>query len=135
MKVKYQDTLLYKIQKRIDRKRSQIILSSDISDFADKAQISRALPQLVKQGKLVKLGYRVFAKPLFYSDRLNKPIIDFLQASQETLNKLKVKWELGKAAQNYNAGRSTQIPVKVSVKLKSRFSRDISYGTMKLRYE
>lgn len=136
MKVKHQDTLVSKIEDRIKDYEGQVILFRDISELSDKTQVSRALRQLVGQGKLIKLGYGVFTKAR-YSERLKKPVVEnnlktiFLEA----LTRLNIKWELGKFDQDYNAGRSTQVPAFTSVKLKSRLRRDISYGNLRLRYE
>ena len=57
MKVKYQSSLLYKIEHRILTCESKIVLFRDVSDLADKTQVSRALRQLVEQGKIIKLSY------------------------------------------------------------------------------
>lgn len=136
MKVKYQESLLYKIEQRIVASSGQIILYRDMTDLADKTQISRALRQLVKKGKLIKIGYGVFAKT-YYSARLNKCLLNgnpkniFIEA----LSRLNVTWEFGKTDQDYHAGRFTQIPVFTSIKLKSRMRRELSCGDLKLRYE
>ena len=135
MKVKYKDSLIYKIEQKIAAIEGNVILFRDVADLADKTQISRALRQLTKKERLVKIGYGIFAKPLFYSERLKSPIIDFDNAVLEALSKLNIKWELGKLFQDYNSGRSTQIPVRISVKLAGRCSRNLSYDGMKLRYE
>jgi len=135
MNKKFQDTLQYKMERRIKNLNGQAVLFKDVSYLSGKTQVSRVLHKLVKEEKLIKIGYGIFVKPLFYSERLKKPVIDFVSASKEALNKLDVKWELGKFAQDYNAGRSTQVPVKTSIKLNSRFARHLSYGNMKLYYE
>ncbi len=136
MKVKYQESLLYKIEQRVAELPSQVVLFRDLGDLADKTQISRALRQLAKKSNLVKIGYGIFAKA-YYSERLKKTVLNGNPKSifTEALSRLNVQWELGKAEQDYNAGRSTQIPVFTSVKLKSRLRRDISYGDLKLHYE
>lgn len=43
----------------------------------------------------------------------------------EALNKLGVKWELGSAIRDYNAGKTTQVPAVFSVRLKSRYRGSI----------
>lgn len=136
MKVKYQDSLLFKIEQRIASLEGEVVLFNDVADLADKTQISRALRRLVKQNKLIKLGYGVFAKA-YYSERLNKPMINanFSTIMREALTKLNIEWELGKAEQDYNEGRSTQVPAFASVKLKSRLRRNLAWENKKLRYE
>jgi hypothetical protein len=87
-------------------------------------------------GELTKIGYGIYAKS-YISENINKPIIKvgFDQACKEALTKLKVKWEPGSAEKAYNAGLSTQVPVRIAVCLKSRFRRYLSYGNRKLIIE
>jgi len=51
------------------------------------------------------------------------------------LNRLSVEWDLTAAQKNYNEGKTTQIPVHPSVRLKSRCRREFSFGNLSLRYE
>lgn len=136
MKVAHQESLLYKIEKYVGKTRNYVILSRDFEKLADKRQVSRALRLLVQEGKLIKIGYGVFTKA-HYSERLKKPVVEsnLKTVFLEALTRLNVRWELGKAEQDYNAGRSTQVPAFTSVKLKSRLRRDIAYGNLRLRYE
>lgn len=60
---------------------------------------------------------------------------DFGQACTEALTKLGVDWEPGSAEQAYNAGLSTQVPVRTIVRLKSRFRGYLNYGNRKLTVE
>ncbi|HAT2010860.1 TPA: hypothetical protein JBB06_14770 [Legionella pneumophila subsp. pneumophila] len=83
--------------------------------------------------KLVKIGAGVYAKA-YLSEMLNVPIIQggFEQACKEALTKKGIEWELSTAAQEYNAGRTTQVPVRTSVRLKSRYRGTLSFGKRKL---
>ncbi len=137
MKVIHQESLLYKLESRIMQTKGKVFLFRDAANLTkNKSQVSRALGELVKKGKLIKISCGVFAKAQ-YSERLKKPMLDgnpktiFLEA----LTRLNVKWEPGKFTQDYNAGRSTQVPVNDAVKLKTRTRRNIAWGNMKLRYE
>ncbi|MBI2786750.1 MAG: hypothetical protein HYX60_10820 [Legionella longbeachae] len=51
---------------------------------------------------------------------------------REVLNRLGVAYEPGSAEQDYNAGKTTQVPAGNIVKLKSRCRRRISYGNSEL---
>ncbi len=136
MKVKYQDSLCYKIEQRITASRGQVVLCRDLLDLADKTQVSRALKKLAIAGKLIKIGYGVFAKAT-YSQRLNKAILNGNPKDifTEALSRLNIDWELGKLDQDYNLGRSTQIPVFTTIKLKNRLRREIGVDNLRLRYE
>jgi hypothetical protein len=99
-------------------------------------QISRCFKDLVEMGKLVKIGYGIYAKA-YISENLNKPVIQggFGQACKEALTKKGVKWESGSAEKAYNSGASTQIPVRTIIQLKSRYRGHLSYGNRKLIVE
>ena len=86
--------------------------------------------------EIVKIGSGVYAKA-FISEYIDRPVINggFDQACKEALTKLGVAWELGSAAQEYNAGLTTQVPVRSIVQLKSRFRGKLYYGGRKLIME
>jgi hypothetical protein len=120
----YQNSLKFKVLDRIQRISGSTVLREDIQDMGSPRQISRCFKDLVEMGKLVKIGYGIYAKA-YISENLNKPVIQggFGQACKEALTKLGVKWEPGSAEQAYNAGLSTQVPVRTIIQLKSRFRK------------
>lgn len=136
MKVSYPASLKYKMQERLNRLDSQVILRSDFEDLGSIRQISRGLKALQKEGQLVKIGFGIYAKA-YRSQYIDIPVIQggFSTVSREALNRLGVKWEPGTAEQDYNAGRSTQVPLRPVIKLKSRFRRKIAYGQLALVVE
>jgi hypothetical protein len=132
----YKKSLKFKILGRIKQIANSVILRKDIQNMGSPRQISRCLKDLVEMGELVKIGSGIYAKA-YLSKTLNKPVIQngFGQACKEALTKLGVKWEPGSAEQAYNAGLSTQIPVRTIVQLKSRYRGHLSYGNRKLIVE
>lgn len=130
----YKKSLKFIVLGRIKQKISgNIVTREDIEDMGSPRQISRCFKDLVEMGELVKIGYGVYAKA-YISESLNKPVIQggFGQACKEALTKKGVKWEPGSAEQAYNAGLSTQVPVRTIVQLKSRYRGHLSYGNRKL---
>lgn len=130
----YKKSLKFKVLYRIKQQIvGNIVLRKDIEDMGGPRQISRCFKDLVEMGELVKIGYGIYAKA-YISETLNKPVIQsgFGQACKEALTKKGVKWEPGSAEQAYNAGLSTQIPVRTIVQLKSRYRGHLSYGSRKL---
>lgn len=121
---------------RINQISGNIILRDDIQSMGSSRQLSRCFKDLIEMGALIKIGYGIYAKA-YISEYLKKPIIkvDFGQVCKEALTKLGVKWERGTAEQEYNAGLSTQIPVRTIVQLKSRFRGHLTYGDRKLIME
>ena len=132
----YKNSLKFKILKFIQQMPGKIVLREDIANIASPRQISRCFRDLVAMGKLVKIGYGIYAKA-YLSENLSKPLIQggFSEACKEALTKLGVKWQTGSAEQAYNAGLSTQVPARTIVQLKSRFRARLAYGNRKLIVE
>jgi hypothetical protein len=135
-KTHYQNSLKFKMLATIQMTSGSIVLREDIKDMGSSRQISRCFKDLVEMGKLVKIGYGIYAKA-YISENLNKPVIQggFGQACKEALTKKGVKWESGSAEKAYNSGASTQIPVRTIIQLKSRYRGHLSYGNRKLIVE
>lgn len=132
----YKKSLKFIVLQRIQKISGNIVLRKDIEDMGSARQISRCFKDLVTMGKLIKIGSGIYAKT-YLSENLRKPIIQggFDQACKEALTKLGVKWQPSSAEQAYNAGLSTQVPVRTIVQLKSRFRGRLAYGNRKLIVE
>jgi hypothetical protein len=132
-------TLKQKIEHRIARRRSEdVFLPREFKDLSGEDQVLRALRRLVAEGRLIRLGYGVYARAA-PSRLTGRPMIDsangFVSASRQALEKLHVRWEPTDSERAYNDGRSTQIPVNPAVKVKGRFQRRLSDGRTELRLE
>ena len=83
---------------------------------------------MVEMGLLTKLGYGVYGKMMMtrYSD---KPILanGLLVMVRETMTKLNVFWLLSNAELDYNAGKTTQVPLNPPSRIKSRFRRKLTH--------
>lgn len=136
MKKRYNNSSREKILEYIQRLPANVILRSDLKQLDTPRQISRILKDLIEDGFLVKLGYGIYAKAET-SEYTNRPLIKvgFTNSSIEALNRLKIKWELGKAIKDYNMGKTTQVPAKLIIRLKSRYRGSIGNGCRKLIFE
>lgn len=132
----YKSSLKFQVLDRIQQIAGNVVLREDIEDMGSSRQISRCVNDLVDMGELVKIGYGVYAKA-YVSEYINRPVIKggFDQVCKEALTKLGVAWMPGSAEQAYNAGRSTQVPVRTVVQLKSRYRGHLNYGNRKLIVE
>jgi len=134
MKVEYKKSITFKMLRRIRRLSGEVVLRSDVASLAEPRQISRALDRLVQDGYLTKLGYGVYAKlarsEMTQTTYLKEGVLPTMRAA---LSKLNVRWESSREEQDYQAGRSTQIPVDPVTKLKTRFRRKLRYRDMELR--
>jgi Family of unknown function (DUF6088) len=136
MKVKYQNSIEYKALRRLSATRGSVILRKDFYDLGSYRQISRILTTLVAEKKLVKIGTGVYAKA-FISKFTDIPLIKNGTDStfREALKRLGVAYEPSSAEKNYNAGKTTQIPIGNVVRLKSRCRRRIGYKNNELIFE
>ncbi len=132
----YKSSLKFKLLDRIQQIAGNVVLRENIEDMGSSRQISRCINDLVDMGELVKIGYGVYAKA-YISEYINRPVIKggFDQVCKEALTKLGVAWMPGSAEQAYNAGLSTQVPVRTVVQLKSRYRGHLNYGNRTLIVE
>jgi len=120
-------TLREKIEARIERKKDDsVFLTREFAGLGGEDQVLRALRGLMRDGKLVRLGYGVYGRAIV--SRLSGEALlyspgGFRGASREALTKLGVKWEPTESERAYNEGRSTQIPFNPVLRVKGRFSR------------
>jgi hypothetical protein len=132
------DSLRQKIARRIERSPDAVFLPREFAKFGGEDQVLRALRELVREGRLVRLGYGVYGRavrsrlsgePTFYSENA------FLGAARQALTKLGVPWEPAGAERAYSEGRTTQGPVNPVVRVKGRFSRRLRNGDLELQLE
>ena len=129
-------TLEDRIAYRIARSQGEVFMRKDFSDIADYDQVGRSLRQLVKKGKIVKIGYGLYAKagvsPL--SNRI-VPRRGLRDLATEALNKLKVEVAPSSYDQAYNEGRTSQIPTGRVIGVKGRVVRKIGYEGKYVTFE
>ena len=64
MKVLKEKTLEYRMLKRIETLPGTAVVRSEVADLGGNTQVSRALRALVQEGKLIPIGYGVYAKTI-----------------------------------------------------------------------
>jgi len=131
-----QKTLRERIEGRIRRRSGEdVFLTREFLDLGGEDQVLRALRGLVRDQRLVKLGYGVYGRAIV-SRLTGEPILysrgGFAGAARQALTKLGVVWETTEAESDYNAGRSTQVPVNPVVRIQGRFSRRLRDGQQEL---
>jgi hypothetical protein len=131
-------TLRERLEAAIAKRRADVVLPREFRALGGEDQVLRALRGLVRDGKLVRLGYGVYGRA--ETSRLSgKPILaargGFIGAARQALDKLGVAWEPTEFEKAYNEGRSTQVPVNPAVRVKGRFVRRLKYQDAELRLE
>lgn len=120
---------------KVQRSRRNVFLRNDFVRLGGYDQVGRALKSLAVDGKLIKIGYGLYAKA-----RPNRitgmPMLatagGFNEASQEALKRLGIKWQPSEAFAAYQVG-STQIPTNAGVIVSQRFNRKIGINRLQLQ--
>jgi hypothetical protein len=105
-------TLESQLLKRIDRMRRDVFLRVDFKDMGGYDQVGRVLRQLVRRGRLIKVGFGIYSRAVKspFDDSLIPP--KGLATLREALNRVGIKTLPSRAVQDYNAGRTTQVPTR-----------------------
>jgi hypothetical protein len=118
-------------------RRGEIILRSDFAHMGSQSQISRLLTDFVEEGRLVRLGYGIFAKARISSisgQAVPREPLEVL--AEEAFQRLRIEVKPGKAQRDYASGQSTQIPVQAVFDTgRRRISRELMVGNRKVSYE
>ena len=135
--MRQQPTLRDRIAARIAESGDDVFLPREFRDLGGEDQVLRALRTLVRDGKLIRLGYGVYGRAVI-SSLTGRPMLTgdgFQAVARHALDKLGVAWDLTEFQRAYNEGRSTQVPVNPAVRVKSRFSRNLRYWDRDLLVE
>lgn len=126
-----------RIARCVGRSKREVFLRSDFADFGTPSRITRAISELIKRGKLVRLGYGVYAKAIPSAITGNPiPRKTFESLVAETFGALAIPAELGSARSAYAAGRTGQVPMSVTVTTGSRrVNRKLMLGNREVKYE
>jgi len=128
-------TLETQLQKRIDRKHGDVFLRGDFADLGGYDQVGRALRQLVRRGQLMKIGFGIYSRAV-KSPFDNKPIPpNGLSTLREALKRVGIETLPSRSVQDYNAGRTTQVPTGRVVGVLRRVRRQIGYNGITLSFE
>lgn len=129
-------TLSYKICARMARKKTSVFVREDFADVGGYDQVGRILRDLTRKGKIIKIGYGLYAKARKSSVTGQVvPVSPLPTLAKEALTRLGVKIAPSTLEKEYNAGRTTQIPTGRLIAVRGRVSRKIGYGGACISYE
>jgi hypothetical protein len=125
------------VQRSIAARSGEVVLRRDLVRFGSAAQVSRALKQLVADGRLVRIGTGVYAKakpgPLSGIPMARQPLGAL---AAETFDRLGISWQLGAAQRRYNERLTTQVPWRTTFDTgRRRISRRLQIGKRVVVYE
>jgi len=129
------ENLETRVMKRIARKRGDVFLRADFKDLGGYDQVGRVLRGLVGKGCLLKVGYGIYTRAVKspFNDELVLP--KGLTTLKEPIQRLGVEVTQTRFAQDYNAGRTTQVPTGRVVAVRGRIRRKIGYNGIFLSFE
>jgi hypothetical protein len=129
------ESLETRVMKRIARKRGDVFLRADFRDLGGYDQVGRVLRGLVRDGRLLKVGYGIYTRAVKspFSDKPVPP--KGLATLIEALKRLGVEIAQTRLQQEYNAGRTTQAPTGRVVAVRGRISRKLGYNGIFLSFE
>jgi hypothetical protein len=125
-----------KISERISSKKSNVLLREDFIDLGGYDQVGRVLQSLIKKGKLIKIGYGLYAKAKVSSlTGTTVPAEPLPSLAKQALTRLGVRINPARAEVEYQEGRSTQIPTGRLIGVGTRVSRKIGFKGATINYE
>ena len=129
-------SLEYKIMARIARKKCSVFVREDFRDLSDYDQVGRALRNIAKNGRLIRVGYGVYAKAKKSTITGELvPVVPLPELAKEALARLGIQTAPSRMEIDYNAGKTTQVPTGRVIAVKGRISRKIGYGGAYVSYE
>ena len=125
-----------RIARRIARKKTNVFLRRDFEDLGGYDQVGRALKCLTAKGRLVKIGYGLYARTAISSISGRTVVAKPLPSlALEALERLDVQAMPSTFAQANSAGTSTQVPTGRVIAVRSRISRKIGYDGKYVSFE
>lgn len=136
--MKHKNIFIHKVEKIIESLPYTVILRSDLTLLGSNNQIMYALNKLIKQKKIVRVGYGIYAK-IRISIHIPELLVlqcqgGFSMMTRELLSRLNIPWIQSEAEEEYNLGLTTQIPVRSILRIKKKFSRKISFNNVVFEY-
>lgn len=128
-------TLATRILKRIGSKRGDVFLRADFCDLGGYDHVGRVLRDLVSKGQLLKVGYGIYTRAVKspFSDKLVPK--KGLATLREALERIGVETAPSQLEEDYNAGKTTQVPTGRVVAVRGRVRRKLGYDGISLSYE
>lgn len=116
------------IAQQVSRSRRNVFMRSDFDEFGSYDAVGRALRQQVQSGRLMKIGYGLYAKaepsPLTGKP---VPIVGIRTLASEAIRRLGKSVEPSRFDTAYNSGRSAQVPTGRTLTVNARIRRRIGY--------
>jgi hypothetical protein len=131
--MKLEERLLRSVRQR----NSDVILRAELANMASPSQLSEALKSLQDKGVLMRIGTGIYARTRRSSvTGATIPAGSLETLATQAFKKMGVEIKAGKAAEEYNSRRTTQLPGSfVANTGRRRITRKIEVGGRSVVYE
>jgi len=126
-----------KIAISIAKSTSDVFLRSEFDRFGTASRVTRAIQELIAEGRLIRLGYGVYAKAKPSSISGNAVTrLPLESLAESALEALGVPSTLGTAREDYSQAKTTQIPMACVIGVgTSRIQRKLALAGRAVIYE
>lgn len=127
-----------RISKYIGRSSDELVfLRADFERFGSRSRVTRAIQELISQGKIVRIGAGVYCAAEKTSDTdLPKLKIPLEEATERAMVKLGIQTQPSKPIRDFNEGKTNQVPMRVAYEATNRrVSRKFSLGQKEILVE
>ena len=125
-----------RVSYRISRAKRDVFVRDDFASLADYDQVGRSLKKMIEKGKLVKLGYGLYAKGRISSiSGRTIPVRPLPELAREALERLNVRTAPSRFERAYNLGTTEQVPTGRVIAVAGRISRKIGYDGKYVTFE
>lgn len=134
--MKHDGTLAEQMTARIGSQQALVFVRADFADLGSYDRVGRVLRAFVGQGKLVKIGYGLYAKAK--TSALTGqivPVAPLPTLAQAALSRLGIETAPSRLEKAYQAGQTTQVPTGRLIGVKGRVRRKISWGGACIYFE
>ncbi len=129
------ESLEARLEQRIAHKRGDVFLREDFSDLGGYDQVGRALRNLVRKGKLLKVSQGIYSRAET-SPFTGKPVPPKgLETLKQALRRVGIRTMPTRLERANNTGKTTQVPTGRVVGVQKRVRRQIGYGGIFLKFE
>lgn len=122
------DTIEVRIGRKISRSKRNVFMRESFKDFGSYDAVGRALKRKTDNGQLIQISKGIYAKAEI--SRITgrpAPLIGIKALASEALKLLGYQVSAASSEQNYNQGRSTQVPTGRILAVNKALRRRIGY--------
>jgi len=118
-------------------KKKTVFLRSDFEPFGTSTRVTRALQELITEGRIIRVGRGIYVKARPSSVTGNPVPVEPLETvAHKALAALGVNVQLGSADRAYVGGLTQDVPMNIAVDVgSSRVSRRIEFGGREVKLE